>query len=274
MATISKPNTFSAGATIVASEHNDNFDTIYDDYNGNITNANISDSAAISDTKFAQIATPSKVNLSALVISSQAAGDLIYASSASALTRLAAGTSGNFLQSAGTAAPAWANKLSSSSMLPAGAIIQVVGTSYSASVSGTVTIPNDDSIPQITEGNEVMSLAITPGHTSNQLLVSCSAFVNLAAAAQTVIALFNTDVHTGNALFVTNGQTQAGADEYGSLSFEYLLNAPVTSSTTFTVRGGGSSGAFGLNSNPAGSRKYGAVAKSSLIIKEIKGTQA
>lgn len=31
MALISKPNTFSAGATIIASEHNDNFDTIYND---------------------------------------------------------------------------------------------------------------------------------------------------------------------------------------------------------------------------------------------------
>ena len=111
MATIAKPNTFSAGAVIVASEHNSNFDTIYNDYNTNITNVNISASAAIADTKLAQLTTASKVNLSALVITSQAAGDLIYASSASALTRLPAGTSGMFLQSAGTAAPVWANGL-------------------------------------------------------------------------------------------------------------------------------------------------------------------
>lgn len=160
-------------------------------------------------------------------------------------------------------------------MLPAGCIIQVVGTSYSAVVSGTAQIPDDDSIPQIGEGNEVMSLSITPGHTSNQLLVSCNAFVNIADATPTVIALFNTDVNTGDALFVTNGQIQAGANERGSLTFEYLLPAPVTSSTTFTVRGGGSGGGiFCINGSPATSRRFGAVAKSSLIIKEIKGTQA
>lgn len=51
MSTITKPNTFSNGAVIVASEHNANFDTIYNDYNGSITNANISASAAISATK-------------------------------------------------------------------------------------------------------------------------------------------------------------------------------------------------------------------------------
>lgn len=66
MATITKPNTFSAGATIVASEHNANFDTIYTDYNGNITNANISGTAAIIDSKLAQITTASKVSGAAI----------------------------------------------------------------------------------------------------------------------------------------------------------------------------------------------------------------
>lgn len=66
MAIIVKPNTFSAGAVIIASEHNANFDTIYTDYNGNITNANISASAAIVDTKLAQITTASKVSGTAI----------------------------------------------------------------------------------------------------------------------------------------------------------------------------------------------------------------
>ena len=51
MALITKPNTFSAGAVIVASEHNDNFDTIYNLVNANIDNANINASAAIATSK-------------------------------------------------------------------------------------------------------------------------------------------------------------------------------------------------------------------------------
>ena len=51
MSLIVKNNTFSTGATILASEHNDNFDTIYNDYNGNITNANIAAGAGIAATK-------------------------------------------------------------------------------------------------------------------------------------------------------------------------------------------------------------------------------
>lgn len=88
MALISKPNTFFSNTTIVASEHNDNFDTIYNCVNGNIENANISSgasisysklslsnsivnadinsSAAIADSKLAQITTAGKVSASAI----------------------------------------------------------------------------------------------------------------------------------------------------------------------------------------------------------------
>jgi len=67
MATITKPNTLVTGATITAAEHNDNYDTIYNDYNGNITNVNLSATAGIVDTKLNQITTAAKVHGSSLV---------------------------------------------------------------------------------------------------------------------------------------------------------------------------------------------------------------
>ena len=66
MSLISIPNTFTVGAVIVASQHNSNFSVIYSDYNGNITDANLSASAAISDSKMAQITTAGKVSGAAL----------------------------------------------------------------------------------------------------------------------------------------------------------------------------------------------------------------
>jgi hypothetical protein len=53
MGTVNKDNTWSAGENIVASEHNANFDTLYNLVNGNIDNANIKSSAAIANTKLA-----------------------------------------------------------------------------------------------------------------------------------------------------------------------------------------------------------------------------
>ena len=51
MASITKPHTFSSGTDAKSSEVNNNFDTIYNDYNGNITNANIAAGAAIAGSK-------------------------------------------------------------------------------------------------------------------------------------------------------------------------------------------------------------------------------
>jgi hypothetical protein len=54
MSTISKPYNFTSGTTIQSAQVNSNFDTIYNDYNGNITNANIATGAGIDLAKIAQ----------------------------------------------------------------------------------------------------------------------------------------------------------------------------------------------------------------------------
>lgn len=108
MSTITTPNIFTNNTVADATQVNSNFSTIVNDYNGGITNANISSSAAIADSKLAQITTAAKVTLGALTVASQAQGDIIYASSATVWTRLGAGTSGQLLQSGGAAAnPSW-----------------------------------------------------------------------------------------------------------------------------------------------------------------------
>ena len=90
---ISKPYTFSVGATVIASEHNANFDIIYADYNGNITNTNLSGSAGITDDKLNQVSTYGKVNGSALssLGSISASGGIIP------ILNLPSGTSANQL---------------------------------------------------------------------------------------------------------------------------------------------------------------------------------
>jgi hypothetical protein len=53
MGLISKPYTFTQGTTIIASEHNSNFDTVYNCLNGNLENTNVSAGAAIAYSKLA-----------------------------------------------------------------------------------------------------------------------------------------------------------------------------------------------------------------------------
>ena len=57
MAIVLKPYTFSAGATVIASEHNSNFDTLYNLVNGGLDNANLSSSAAIKGSQLGTLDT-------------------------------------------------------------------------------------------------------------------------------------------------------------------------------------------------------------------------
>ena len=60
---IAIPYTFTPGQTLPAASLNGNFTTIYNNYNGNITDANIKSTAAIQITKLAQIASNSVLAL-------------------------------------------------------------------------------------------------------------------------------------------------------------------------------------------------------------------
>lgn len=61
MAQVNKPNTFSANTTISSSAVNDNFDTIYDEFNGNISEANLADSAVTEDKVASGAVTAGKI---------------------------------------------------------------------------------------------------------------------------------------------------------------------------------------------------------------------
>lgn len=53
MGLVTKSYTFTAGSSILAAEHNTNFDTLYNLVNGSLDNANIDTGAAIANTKLA-----------------------------------------------------------------------------------------------------------------------------------------------------------------------------------------------------------------------------
>ncbi len=84
--------------------------------------------------------------------------------------------------------------------LATGVPVQVVSVGSSAVATGTTTIPVDDTIPQITEGNEFMTLAITPRSATNRLLIRVVFHLShgSVSTANLVAALFQDS--TANAL--------------------------------------------------------------------------
>lgn len=143
--------------------------------------------------------------------------------------------------------------------------VQTVMTTYSGLATGTTIIPNDDTIPQNTEGNEYMTQAITPKSTSNKLLIEALFYGSNSAGGEIIVALFQDT--TANALAAV-GNYMATATGRVTMPIAYTMTAGTTSSTTFKIRAGGS-GAGTTNFNGFSStRNFGTAAKSYIKITE------
>ena len=148
----------------------------------------------------------------------------------------------------------------------AGTIVQVVNVTTGASATGSVNMPYDDTIPQITEGTEFMTLAITPTNSSNKLHIEVSAQYQNSASGHTCMALF---VGTTAGALASIGSYHSAANWGNHRTFSHFMAAGATSELTFRVRiGRGGSGTVTFNGE-GGSRDHGGVAASSITITEI-----
>lgn len=145
-------------------------------------------------------------------------------------------------------------------------VIQRVSTLTGAVSTGTTTLPNDDTIPQNTEGDQYMSLAITPKNTANILIIDVVFFGSVSVASPIGVALFQ-DSTAGALAAGINFQVSTDAQNPKSVTFRHIMTAGTTSATTFKVRAGGTSGTMTFNGNN-GSRVFGGVMSSSIMITE------
>lgn len=148
-----------------------------------------------------------------------------------------------------------------------GRIVQVVNTTTGAVATGTTQIPVDDTIPQNTEGDQYMSLAITPTNASNILRIQV--LINLASDAALlyqVAALFQDT--TANALDASLVFT-ANTSQIAPVSIDHWMTAGTTSATTFKVRAGRNGSATTTVNGAGAARIFGGVLESSITITEI-----
>ena len=149
------------------------------------------------------------------------------------------------------------------------AIQQMVYNVDGAVATGTTTIPQDDTIPQNTEGTQFMSQAITPKSATNILVIEAELFVGGSATGLDIVAALFQDT-TANALTAKQSWVDVNGRVAGGITVKHVMVAGTTSATTFKVRVGGSSASTITFNGGAGARKYGAIPKSSMIITEYK----
>jgi len=147
-----------------------------------------------------------------------------------------------------------------------GNVIQVVNFQTGALATGTTIIPLDDTIPQITEGNEYMTLAITPTNASNILIIDV-VFIGAVSSLDAIIAAVFQD-SVANAL-ASLAFIVPATNYYHAASFKHKMVAGTTSPTTMRVRIGPATGGSTFTFNGiVGTRRFGGSYASSITITE------
>jgi hypothetical protein len=136
---------------------------------------------------------------------------------------------------------------------------EIAGTALQSTVSGT--IPFDDSIPQNSEGSQVLSGSFTPLSASSVIVLEATLFGVPATSG----------VNVGMALFKDTGAdaiaaSWMAAENNGRMISQRLVHnysSPGTSAITFALRVGANSGSFYVNGN-SGGRLGGGVLRTAL----------
>ena len=148
-----------------------------------------------------------------------------------------------------------------------GAVIDRVYGSYATNANLTATFPLDDTIPQISEGTQIISVSITPKTTTNRLRATFRGQASNTNVSGNSVAMF---LNSGANAVQADHQTCAGASFSFPFTMTYEWVPGATSSQTIAVRAGPSANTMRFNGSAAG-RLFGGVAAATLVVEEIKG---
>lgn len=164
---------------------------------------------------------------------------------------------------------AYASASFPTALLQNGHVIQVKSTNFSAVASGTTLVPEDDTMPQITEGTEFMTQAITPLLSTSRLFITATCFVSQSLNTNNAIigALFKDA--GANALAAADQFSNVGSAGY-RLQFSHDAASGSTSAATYRVRIGVVNASTLTFNGFGGTRRFGGISLSSLAIIEYK----
>lgn len=145
------------------------------------------------------------------------------------------GTSGQVLTSNGAAAlPTFQDATGGGS----GALIKSARTQSNTQVTTTSVIPLDTSIPQITEGAEVITLAYTPSSATSTLEITATLNLGWNTGIITVALFVDSDA---DALSSTFTDTRTSVGSVIQTTLKYVVSAASTSARTYKIRFGSNS---------------------------------
>jgi hypothetical protein len=134
----------------------------------------------------------------------------------------------------------------------------------------TTQIPTDGTIPQNTEGGEILTASITRKSASSRIRVSGTFLVASSAASVMTVAVFQDS--SADAIYATPAAIHS-ANFVQTVSFSFEIATAATGSTTFKVRVGPNTSVTGyVNRNSVTSDMHGTAGLSTLRVEEIART--
>jgi len=153
-----------------------------------------------------------------------------------------------------------------------GKMLQVVHSQSNEFISSDQAIPWDDTIPQQTEGIEVLTVTITPDNASSKLLIeACVHAVEQSNTSDHVIVALFKD--SGFDAIATAAELQYGSFDYAggltvTINLRHILTAGSSNPIEFKLRAGINNGTININGG-VGTRKLGGSLYSTLTVTEI-----
>jgi hypothetical protein len=234
-----------------------------------IVNADIDAAAAIAASKLALTGAITDTQLATGAVTGAAGGGKIAASAITGQTTIADPlASGDEFLVHDTSASAL-RRVAFNAIQPVGSVLQTVYVETTARTTITDLIPDNDTIPQITQGAQVLTLNITPSSTSSKILLTSVACVGHSSNAGVACCLFRTG--TSNALCTVASPATADDTYNPSRAITYMDSPNSVSQVTYSLRIGSYVTGTVLNNWYGATNKYGQSIRTTLMAQEIKG---
>lgn len=156
--------------------------------------------------------------------------------------------------------------------LGGGGLVQQVRTQTFTHTDLSGEIPFDDTIPQQTEGTEIMTLSVTPNNVNNILVIEAVVVGtnDRSSGNQLCMALFqDATADAKAAAIVASAGSDDGINPGGTGTIKFFMTAGTTDATTFKIRVGQDNSNDGDVNGFNGVRIYGGVSVCSLYISEF-----
>lgn len=150
-----------------------------------------------------------------------------------------------------------------------GTILQTVSATPYTANTNLGTIPLDDTIPQIGEGTQILTLNITPRYSTSLIRLVFNGFGSVdASGISLIVALFRTG--TANALKASI-HTVTTANHLVGAILDWVDNPATTTAQTYSIRAGSATNNARMNGNIGVGRLMGGSGACTLMAQEIKG---